>query len=122
MAKTQIADIIKPEPLFRDSVVERSTELSAFWQSGIVRSDPTLDAFASGKGGIFDLPFWNDLSGASEILPFNSKSIGFPFSAERLASSNRRITSPFVGSTTTLPGLGNSSYGVSSAAEAEDET
>lgn len=68
MAKTQIADIIKPEPLFRDSVVERSTELSAFWQSGIVRSDPTLDGFASGKGSIFDLPFWNDLSGVSEIL------------------------------------------------------
>lgn len=68
MAKTQIADIINPSPQFADSIVEMTTELSAFWSSGIVRRDADLDEFASGRGDTFDLPFWNDLVGESEVL------------------------------------------------------
>mgnify|MGYP003644487929 CR=1 FL=1 len=68
MAKTQIADIIRPEPLFRDSVVERTTELSELWTSGIVESDASFNELASNKGSIHDMPFWNDLSGATEVL------------------------------------------------------
>lgn len=68
MAKTQIADIVKPEPMFRDSVVERTTQLSELWSSGIVGREAEFDEFASNKGSIVEMPFWNDLSGASEVL------------------------------------------------------
>lgn len=72
MAVTQISDIIKPEPIFLDSMLERSTELSRLYQSGIVQRDPAFDALAGGKGSIFDMPFWNDLSGSSEELSDSS--------------------------------------------------
>lgn len=72
MAVTQISDIIKPEPLFLDSMVERTTELSRLFQSGMVQRDPEFDSLASGKGTIFDMPFWDDLSTGSEILSDSS--------------------------------------------------
>jgi len=68
MAKTQIADIIQPKPLFRDSVVERTAAVSRFFAAGIVEVDLELSSFASGKGSVYDLPFWQDLTGDSEEL------------------------------------------------------
>ena len=69
---TTISDIIKPEPLFLQSILEQSTELSRLFQSGLVSREAVFDDFARGKGSVFDMPFWNDLSGASEGLSDSS--------------------------------------------------
>lgn len=67
MAKTLISDVIVPE-IFVPYMIERTAELSRLWQSGIVGQDPELDAIASGAGKTMSLPFWQDLTGASEGL------------------------------------------------------
>ena len=46
MAITKIADVIVPE-LFNRYVINRTMELSAFFQSGIVVNSPDFDALAS---------------------------------------------------------------------------
>jgi hypothetical protein len=67
MAKTQISDVIVPSK-FNPYVIQRTAELSALVQSGIISNDPQLDALAMGGGKYINMPFWNDLSGASEVL------------------------------------------------------
>jgi Major capsid protein 13-like len=67
MAKVKIEDILFATELM-EYVVQRTAELSALFASGIVRTDPLLDAIAAGSGKTFDLPFWNDLTGESEEL------------------------------------------------------
>ena len=42
MAATVLADVIVPE-VFTPYMIERTTELSAFFQSGIVQTVPELD-------------------------------------------------------------------------------
>jgi hypothetical protein len=64
---TRIADVIVPE-VFNPYVVNRTMELSALYQSGIVQSVPELQG-ALGKGNrYFNMPFWNDLTGEDESL------------------------------------------------------
>lgn len=67
MAKTQIADVIVPQ-VFNPYVIARTNQLSALYQSGIITNDPQLDALAAGGGKLINMPYWNDLSGASQIL------------------------------------------------------
>jgi len=68
MAVTQISDIVRPEPLFRDSVIERTAQKSRIIQSGMAQRSGEFDQFASGKGSVFNLPFFQDVTGDSEIL------------------------------------------------------
>ena len=49
MAKTAVADIIIPTE-FEKYAIERTAELSAFGQSGIVESAPEFDELAMGGG------------------------------------------------------------------------
>ncbi len=67
MAKTVIDDVIVPE-VFNPYVIERTAELSAFYQSGIIARTPALDALARSGGRLLNMPFWEDLSGADEVL------------------------------------------------------
>lgn len=67
MAKTQIADVIIPSK-FNQYVINRTAELSALSQSGIISNDPSLDALARGGGKVINMPYWNDLSGADQVL------------------------------------------------------
>jgi len=67
MAKTVIADVIVPE-VFNPYVVQRTAELSAFYQSGIIARNPELDRLASSGGKLVNMPFWEDLSGDDEVL------------------------------------------------------
>lgn len=67
MAATKIADVIVPE-LFNPYAVERSTELSAFYQAGIVQTVPELNVFNMAGGTTVAMPFWKDLTGEEEIL------------------------------------------------------
>jgi hypothetical protein len=67
MAATKIADIIVPE-VFNPYVIERTAELSAFWQSGVVETVEGLNVLGMEGGQLVSMPFFQDLSGADEIL------------------------------------------------------
>lgn len=64
---TKIADIIVPE-VFNPYVIQRSMELSALVQSGIISNDAALDALATSGGKLINMPYWNDLTGDDESL------------------------------------------------------
>jgi len=67
VTKTVINDVIVPE-VFNPYVIERTAELSAFYQSGIIARNPELDRLASSGGKLINMPFWEDLTGADEVL------------------------------------------------------
>ena len=67
MAETKISNVIVPE-LFNQYVLNKTAEKSALWQSGIVGSLDQPIAFGTAGGTTVNLPFWNDLSGESEVL------------------------------------------------------
>jgi hypothetical protein len=67
MAKTAVADIIIPTE-FEKYAIERTAELSAFGQCGIIESAPEFDDLAAGGGREVKMPFWKDLSGARQLL------------------------------------------------------
>ena len=62
---TQLNDVIIPE-LFDPYVVNRTRELSALFQSGIVSSGEQFDRLASEAAPIHSMPFFEDLTGDSE--------------------------------------------------------
>lgn len=65
MPITKIADVIVPE-IFNKYVTNRTMELSAFYQSGIVVNSPEFDALASEAARTHNMPFFEDLQGESE--------------------------------------------------------
>ena len=64
MAATRLTNVVVPT-VFSDYVSERTAELSKLYQSGIVQAVPEL---AFGEGNTLNMPFWQDLSGSSEVL------------------------------------------------------
>ncbi|MFQ7236777.1 MAG: hypothetical protein ACLRPU_18040 [Enterococcus hulanensis] len=66
-AGTKIADVIVPD-VFNQYVIERTAELSAFYQSGIISHNPELDKLATAGGKLINMPFWEDLDGEDEVL------------------------------------------------------
>lgn len=67
MPTTKIADVIVPE-IFNPYVINRVTDKSALVRSGIIATNPELDALASAGGKIIHMPHWNDLGGESQVL------------------------------------------------------
>jgi hypothetical protein len=67
MAKTAVADIIVPTE-FEKYAIERTAQLSAFVQSGIIDHAPEFDELAAGGGRTVEMPFWKDLTAARQIL------------------------------------------------------
>jgi hypothetical protein len=67
MAKTAVADIIIPTE-FEKYAIERTAELSAFGECGIVESAPEFDALAAGGGREVKMPFWKDLTATRQLL------------------------------------------------------
>ena len=67
MSITRIGDVIQPE-VFNPYVIQRSMELSALIQSGIVQNLANFDELASGPNTLVNMPFWNDLTGDSEVM------------------------------------------------------
>lgn len=61
MAGTTLSDVIVPE-LFNPYVINRTMELSALFQSGIVAHSPQFDALASEAAPVHNMPFFEDLS------------------------------------------------------------
>ena len=64
---TTLQDIIVPE-LFNPYVINRSMELSALYQSGIVSNNVEFDRLASEPAPIHHMPFFEDLTGDAEIV------------------------------------------------------
>jgi hypothetical protein len=67
MAYTQISDVIVPSE-FLPYVVERTAELSVFFTSGIVDTDPAFSTLAAGGGQTITMPFWQDLQGDDQVI------------------------------------------------------
>lgn len=68
--KTKISDVIIPE-VFNPYVIQRTMELSALYQSGIISHSSELDKLASSGGKTINMPFWDDLTGEDEVLSDN---------------------------------------------------
>jgi len=67
MAGTKLTDVIVPE-LFNPYVINRSMELSALVQSGIVTNNSAFDKLASQAAPLINMPFFEDLTGESEQI------------------------------------------------------
>ena len=65
MAGTTLQDVIVPE-LFNPYVLNRTMELSALVQSGIIANNSEFDALASQAAPTVNMPFFEDLTGESE--------------------------------------------------------
>lgn len=64
---TTLSDIIVPE-LFNPYMIQRSMELSALYQSGIISNSAEFDKLASEPAPIHHMPFFEDLTGDAEIV------------------------------------------------------
>lgn len=64
---TVLTDVIVPE-VFSKYVIERSAELSAVYQSGILSPAPEIAAQLASGGEFVNMPFWQDLDGADSVL------------------------------------------------------
>ena len=53
---------------FEQYAIERTAELSAFGQCGIVEHAPEFDALAAGGGRTVEMPFWKDLTATRQLL------------------------------------------------------
>lgn len=65
MAGTTLQDAIVPE-LFNPHVINRTMELSALVQCGIIANNTEFDALASQAAPTVNMPFFEDLTGESE--------------------------------------------------------
>lgn len=62
---TTLSDVIVPE-LFTPYTIQKTMELSALFQSGIIAHSPEFDRLASEAAPVHNMPFFEDLSGDSE--------------------------------------------------------
>ena len=63
---TRLADVIVPQ-IFNGYVIRETMAQSALFRSGIIQPDPVIDALAKGPSNYFNMPYWNDLTGRSNI-------------------------------------------------------
>lgn len=66
MATTRLSDVLY-SPLFLPAVINKTTSDSIIRTAGLASPDPRIQAFANGPGDLLQLPFWNDLSGDSNV-------------------------------------------------------
>ena len=67
MAGTKLSDVIVPE-LFNPYVINKTMELSALVNSGIISNNAEFDKLASEAAPVHNMPFFEDLSGESEPI------------------------------------------------------
>ena len=66
MAETRLTNIITPD-VFTDYTIENWSVRNRFFQSGAVVDSPQIGALLDGGGKLFEAPFWQNLTGDSEI-------------------------------------------------------
>ncbi|WP_416149424.1 major capsid protein [Salipaludibacillus sp. HK11] len=65
---TRLEDVIQPE-IFTPYMIQRTMELSALVQSGIIVNDAEFNNLAGGANTLINMPYWNDLgNGESQIM------------------------------------------------------
>jgi hypothetical protein len=73
-----VADVVVPV-VFTPYVVQRTAELTAFYDSGIINMDPEFAVLAGKGSSTVHMPFWNDLATGSQVLsdqvPLQTKKI-----------------------------------------------
>lgn len=67
MTIVRIGDVIQPE-IFTDYVVQKTMEVSNVLNSGIATNNKEFDNLASGPNTLVNMPYFNDLTGDSEIM------------------------------------------------------
>lgn len=67
MSGTKLSDVIVPE-LFNPYVINKTMELSALLQSGIITNNSEFDNLASQASPLINMPFFEDLTGESEQI------------------------------------------------------
>jgi len=67
MPVTKISDVVVPE-VFLPYVQQRTMELSALFEAGIVTPEPRLELGLRAGGETVNMPYWNDLDGDPEEL------------------------------------------------------
>ena len=82
MAFTTVADLIIPSR-FNQYVVERTAAKSALYQSGIVSRDPRLQPNINNAGQIGNMPFFQDLTGASQGINTQSGLVSGTITTEK---------------------------------------
>lgn len=71
---TRLLDVITPE-IFNQYMRTKTAEKSAFVQSGIAVADERVSRNITSGGFLVNMPFWNDLSGDSEVLGDGEKAL-----------------------------------------------
>ncbi|WP_416355549.1 major capsid protein [Aureimonas phyllosphaerae] len=92
MATTRLTDVIYG-PLFLPTTIQRIAQLSRLRNSPIVSNDPEIQRFANGPGDIVQMPFWNDLNGASNVSSDDPAQTAVPnklTQGQDMARKNRR--------------------------------
>lgn len=67
MAIVRIGDVIQPT-VFTDYVTQQTMVVSNVLNSGIATNDSEFDALASGPNTTINMPYFNDLTGDSEVM------------------------------------------------------
>ena len=67
MPITRLADVIQPT-VFTSYVIEKTMELSALYQSGIIANNAELNALAGGSNTLVNMPYFEDLTGESQNM------------------------------------------------------
>lgn len=89
---TRLADVIQPE-IFTPYTIQRTMELSALVQSGIIVNDAEFNSLASGPNKLIHLPYWNDLGDdESQVMQDEGDmSVGKITSGEDIARKHARV-------------------------------
>lgn len=92
MPITRLEDVIQPE-VFTPYTIQRTMELSALVQSGIVQNDSQFDELASGPHTLINMPFWNDLGNDESQVMRNEgdMSVGKITSSQDVARKHARV-------------------------------
>lgn len=72
MAEFKIADLSNNLDIFNQYVTERTSDMANLSMSGIMVNDPRLNVLASAGGNLVSMPFYQDLTGSSEVLSDSS--------------------------------------------------
>lgn len=89
---TRLIDVIQPE-IFTPYTTQRTMELSALVQSGIIANDAQFDALAGGANTLINMPFWNDLGNEdSQVMKDEGDmDIGKITSSDDIARKHARV-------------------------------
>lgn len=94
MATTRLSDIVYG-PLFLPATLQRTAQLSRLRNSNIVSADPQISAYANQAGDIVQMPFWNDITGDSNVSTDDPAQNAVPAKITQGADTARKIRRNF---------------------------